>query len=180
MWLCPSTSLRVNSWVSVISFLAVFVFATSASAQHVFGYFSYDEVVKQLPDYDATMKQLDELKAKFNEETARVEKEFNEKYEEFLEGQKEFPAIILQKRQTELQEMMEKNIAFKQEARRLYDKAKQETMDSLRQVINKVVVEIGEVHKYDFIINVDEASCPWVNPEKGVCLNKEILKILRH
>ena len=172
-------AMRLYSY-AIISLLAIFVFTTSVSAQHVFGYFNYDEVVKQLPNYDATMKQLDELKAKFKEETVRVEKDFNEKYEEFLEGQKEFPAIILQKRQTELQEMMEKNVAFKQEARRLYAKAKQEAMDSLRQVINKAVAEIGELHKYDFIMNADETSCPWVNPEKGVCLNKEILKVIRH
>ena len=86
-------AMRLYSY-AIISLLAIFVFTTSVSAQHVFGYFNYDEVVKQLPNYDATMKQLDELKAKFKEETVRVEKDFNEKYEEFLEGQKEFPVYL--------------------------------------------------------------------------------------
>lgn len=151
----------------------------TASAQHLFGYFNYNEIVKQLADYTTVVSQLDELKHKFNEETKRVEKDFNEKYEEFLEGQKEFPPIILQKRQVELQEMMEKNVAFKQEARRLYAKAEKEAMDTIRHKINAVVAAIGKERKYAFIINADETTCPWINPEQGICLDDEILQRLK-
>lgn len=148
--------------------------STNCSAQQIFGFFSYSTVQEQLPEYQTIKQTLADLKAKFDAETSRVEKDFNEKYEEFLDGQKEFPTVILQKRQTELQEMMEKNMAFKQEARRLYRKAEKESMDALRQKINRIVAQIGQERKYAFIINIDENACPWVDPQQGVNLNKEI------
>ncbi len=48
----------------------------------------------------------------------RATDEFNLKYEAFLDGLKDFAPAIRMKRQAELQELMEKNMAFKQEAAR--------------------------------------------------------------
>ena len=88
-----------------------------------FGYLSCDSVLHSMPEYNAAMKNLKELKAKYDSEMKRVEDEFNNKYELFLEGQSDFAPSIRQKRQAELQELMEKNMAFKEEARRLLEKA---------------------------------------------------------
>lgn len=82
-----------------------------------FGYLSCDSVLHSMPEYNAAMKNLKELKAKYDSEMKRVEDEFNNKYELFLEGQSDFAPSIRQKRQAELQELMEKNMAFKEEAR---------------------------------------------------------------
>ena len=80
-----------------------------ASAQNVkFGYFSYAEVLASMPDKAIVEKNLAELRAKYDAETKRVENEFNAKYEQFLEGQRDFAPTILQKRQAELQELMKK------------------------------------------------------------------------
>lgn len=147
----------------------------SAQQQIVFGYFSYSAIEKKMPEYEKTQKSLAALKEQFDAETARVEKDFNEKYEEFLDGQKEFPTVIRQKRQTELQDMMEKNIAFKREARRLYRKAEKEATESMRNKIKRVAAAIGQEKKLAFIINTDENACPWVNPQQGMNLNTEIL-----
>lgn len=87
-----------------------------------FGYLSCDSVLHSMPEYNAAMKNLKELKAKYDSEMKRVEDEFNNKYELFLEGQSDFAPSIRQKRQAELQELMEKNMAFKEEARRLLEK----------------------------------------------------------
>lgn len=73
-----------------------------------FGYLSCDSVLHSMPEYNAAMKNLKELKAKYDSEMKRVEDEFNNKYELFLEGQSDFAPSIRQKRQAELQELMEK------------------------------------------------------------------------
>lgn len=153
---------------------------SKAEAQHLFGYFSYDETLKSLPEYTEAQKKLTELKTQFEAEIKRVEDDFNNKYEEFLEGQKDFPAIILQKRQIELQEIMNKNIAFKQEAKQQYANAEKETMDSLKNKIYEAVKTIGKAHKYAFIINTDLDVCPWIDPTQGIDLNSEIHKQLQH
>ncbi|MCQ2128414.1 MAG: OmpH family outer membrane protein [Bacteroidaceae bacterium] len=147
-----------------------------AQAQRSFGYFSYDNLLKAMPGYEEAQASLAELKEKYDAETKRVEADFNSKYEEFLEGQKEFPSIILQKRQTELQEMMEKNVTFKREARRLYKQAEDEAMAPIKAKLDEAIAAIGTAKKYDFILNTDSNACPWVNKNKGDDITNEILK----
>ena len=88
-----------------------------------FGYVSYETALKAMPDYATASKRLAELKAKYDDEARRVADEFNAKYEEFLDGQAGYPATILHKRQGELQELLERNVAFRQESRRLIESA---------------------------------------------------------
>ena len=76
-----------------------------------YGYLSYQEVLKFMPEYAVAQTKLADLKQKYDNEMKRVEDEFNKKYEQFLEGQKDFAPTILRKRQVELQELIAKNIA---------------------------------------------------------------------
>ena len=84
----------------------------SAPASIRFGYLSYDSVLCQMPDYVLARQKLADLKAQYEAEQKRVEADFNQKYEAFLEGQKEFPPSILRKRQTELRELIVRRLAF--------------------------------------------------------------------
>ena len=77
-----------------------------------FGFLSYESALKSTPEYGEVQMKMDSLRSAFQAELQRVEEEFNRKYEDFLEGQKDFPRTILLKRQTELQEMLQKNIQF--------------------------------------------------------------------
>ncbi len=75
------------------------------SAQAKYGYFSYGEVFRAMPEYSIAERNLAQLQNQFEEEMKRAEEEFNKKYEEFLEGMQTFAAPIRQKRQAELQEL---------------------------------------------------------------------------
>ena len=72
-----------------------------------FGYLSYSEALREMPEYARSQEKLAGLQKKYDEELARSEKEFNLKFVEFLDGQKNFPENILLKRQKELQDLME-------------------------------------------------------------------------
>lgn len=138
-----------------------------AEAQVKFGYFSYEEAFRSMPEYAIVQVNLNDLKAKYDAETKRVEEEFNRKYEEFLEGQADFAPTILQKRQTELQELLKKNVAFKAEAARLLQQAEADAYAPLRERLSKVLKEIGEGNGYAFILNTDGDACPYIDPEMG-------------
>ena len=62
-----------------------------------FGFFSYDSAFKSMPEYVIANKNISDLKNRYDAEAKRVEDEFNKKYEDFLEGQKDFPQNILEK-----------------------------------------------------------------------------------
>lgn len=136
-----------------------------------YGYLSYQEALKSMPQYAMVQKQMENLRSQYQAETLRVEEEFNRKYEEFLEGQREFPKTILQKRQTELQQLMEKNIEFKANSLKELDAAEKDAMAPLRLRLNDVLREIGINKGYAFIYDTDTKALPFLNPEMGDNIN---------
>ena len=136
-----------------------------------YGYLSYQEALESMPQYAMVQKQMENLRSQYQAETLRVEEEFNRKYEEFLEGQREFPKTILQKRQTELQQLMEKNIEFKANSLKELDAAEKDAMAPLRLRLNDVLREIGINKGYAFIYDTDTKALPFLNPEMGDNIN---------
>ena len=156
-------------------FLA-FAFMTmtlTASAQTPlkYGYFSFSEALKAMPAYAIAERDMASLRAKYEEEGKRVEDEFNKKYELFLDGQRDFAPSILQKRQAELQEMMEKNVAFKNESKRLLAQADAESKAALKVRLRAIVARIGADRGYAFILNTDNDAVPYVNNAVGEDIN---------
>lgn len=138
-----------------------------AGAQTRFGYFSYDTVLKSMPDYQLAQRSVADLRLKYEAEMERSEKEFNEKYEEFLDVQRDLVPTILRKRQAELQEMMEKNTAFRNDARQLLQQAEADAYAPVKNKLNEAVARVGRDHGYAFVINTDGDACPYINPEMG-------------
>lgn len=140
-----------------------------AQAQTVvkYGYLSYQQALKAMPEYATTNAKLAELKTKYDNEMKRVEDEFNKKYEQFLEGQRDFAPSILRKRQAELQELIAKNIAFKEEAKRLLAQAEKDAYAPLKAKLVEVLRGIGEARGFMFVLNTDNDALPYVNGAYG-------------
>jgi outer membrane protein len=144
-----------------------------------FGYLSYEAALKSMPDYAIVQQKLANLRQQFQDETLRVEDEFNRKYEEFLEGQREFPQSILQKRQMELQELLDKNLAFKENSRKELEKAEQDLMAPLKIRLIEVLGKMGRERGYAFIIDTDVKALPFINPAMGHDLNQQVQDALK-
>lgn len=172
-------------------FLAFALFALSASAQQNpavgaqqattaaqpvlrFGFFSFEQVFHTMPGYAIAKHNMDELRGKYDEETKRVETEFNSKYEEFLDGQRSYAKSIFEKRQAELRELMEKNIAFKAEAARLLKKAEEEAYAPLKAKMNAALQQIGKENGFAFILNTDNNATPYLSAEMGVDITEAL------
>ena len=132
-----------------------------------FGYISYSEALQRMPQYAIAKRNIDDLRIKYEAETKRSENEFNEKYEAFLEGQHDFAPSILRKRQAELQDMMEKNIAFKEESQRLLSQAEEAALTPVREELAQRLNAIGKERGYAFILNTDNNALPFINLEMG-------------
>lgn len=143
------------------------VLSLTANAQTRFGYFSFDNVLKSMPDYVMAQRSIDDLRQKYDAEMKRAEDEFNSKYEEFLDVQKDLVPAILRKRQAELQEMMQKNINFKNESQRLLKQAEADAFAPVKNKLYNALTKVGQSQGYAFILNTDGDACPYVNPEMG-------------
>ena len=152
---------------------------TMAQNDLKFGYLSYATALQAMPEYAAMQNNMAELRQKYEAEQKRVEDDFNKKYEEFLDGQKSYPKTILQKRQSELQEMLDKNIAFKKESQRLLSQAEEEAMAPIRVRLAEVLDAIGRERGYAFIVNTDEKATLWLNPAMGEDVSAAVKGLLQ-
>jgi len=144
-----------------------------------FGYLSYDSVFQAMPEYATMQASMQQLRDKYAAEQKRVEDDFNKKYEEFLDGQAGFPQTILQKRQSELQEMLDKNIAFKKESQRLLSQAECEAKAPLKERLAAVLAKIGQERGYILIINTDGNVAPWLNTAVGEDITETVKELLK-
>jgi outer membrane protein len=164
---------------SVVIALCVFL-GLSAQENNTFrfGYLSYEAAIQSMPEYAGVQQQMKTLQEQYQAETLRVEDEFNRKYEDFLDGQRDFPRTILQKRQTELQELMEKNIQFKEQSRQELADAEREAMAPLRIRLIELLSTIGREKGYAFIYDTDTKALPFVNISFGEDINELVKKVL--
>ena len=163
----------------ILFFLLLATMPALAQSELKFGYLSYNAVMQAMPEYAAMQNSMAELCQKYEAEQKRVEDDFNKKYEEFLDGQKSFPKTILQKRQSELQEMLDKNIAFKKESQRLLKQAEEDAMAPVMVRLAETLDAIGKVRGYAFIVNIDEKVALWLNPSLGEDITATVIAQLQ-
>ena len=162
--------------IALFAFLGTFA---QESKPFTFGYLSYEAALKSMPDYALVQQQMADLRAQYQAETKRVEDEFNRKYEDFLDGQRDFPKTILQKRQTELQELMTRNIEFRQKCLEELAQAEQQAMAPLRIRLIETLGNIGREKGYAFIVDTDQKALPFINPALGEDINQIVQDALK-
>lgn len=163
----------------ILFFFLLATMPALAQSELKFGYLSYNAVMQAMPEYAAMQNSMAELRQKYEAEQKRVEDDFNKKYEEFLDGQKSYPKTILQKRQSELQEMLDKNIAFKKESQRLLKQAEEDAMAPVMVRLAETLDAIGKVRGYAFIVNIDEKVALWLNPSLGEDITATVIAQLQ-
>lgn len=171
-----------------ILLIALFVIPVSLSAQTMplpaqqapnsvqpkFGYLSYTEIFKAMPEYADAQESLNILRSKYEAEIKRADEEFNKKYAEFLQDQKNFPETILMRRQKELQQLMEKSIEFKDEIKQLLKEAQEKMTEPVTTKLNTVLSTIGTQHGFEYILNTDRNTYPYINTLYGMDITQEV------
>ena len=161
--------------------LTLLLFAMAAlcvTAQPRFGYFNFREVVTSLPEYATVLSNIQELRAKCEAEISNSEKEFIQRYSEFIDGQAGFPDIIRDKRQKELQELMERSIAFKKEADSTLIEARREMVKPLRQKVTDAARTVCLNEDLDYVVNTDRDNFICVNDSVGIDITLKVKQVL--
>lgn len=129
-----------------------------------YGYLSYTQVLEGMTEYKMAKQQLKELRAKYEAEAQYNEASFKRQFAEYLQGQKDFPQSIMLKRQRDLQESLEKSLAFREEAERLLKKAEEEALAPIKARLENAIKMVGGAYNLDYIYNLDTNAMPYVNP----------------
>ena len=166
-------------FVAVMVLMGLSGYAQTENTGFKFGYLSIDSVLQSMPEYAQMQQDMATMRQQYEAEMKRVEDDFNKKYEEFLDGQKNFPKTILQKRQSELQEMLDKNIAVKKEGLQMLNDTEKTQKDVILMMIDMAVKTIGMQRGYAFILNTDANATPWLNPAMGEDITKAVKEMLK-
>ena len=138
------------------------------------GFLSYDSALVSMPEYAIAQKQIGDTREAYDAEMKRVEKEFNDKYEEFLENRKDYPRTILLKRQNELQDLLQQNIEFKDKSRQELLQIERQILAPLRIRLNETIATIAREKGLSLVVNTDADACPFIEPMISVDLNLEV------
>ena len=142
------------------------------------GYLSHDSILTAMPQYKFVEAEMDSLRQAYEKEMQRVEKDFNEKYEAFLEGRKDYPRTIMLKRQTELQQLLERNVKFKEQSRRELADIRKQKLAPLTTALNDAIATVAQQQHLLVVLNTDSNACPFIDPEMSVDITHEVLQLL--
>lgn len=170
----------------IMTLLAALVFQATVAitAGHAQGdiriaYFSFDTVMKALPAYTLAQRDIEELKKQYDEEMKMAEEEFNAKYEDFLEHIDGLAISIRRKRQTELQDIMDRNIAFRNEAQRLLKQVESDAMTPLRDAINNTIATIAKDKGYIIVLNTDNNAAPYIDGNFSIDITQTVIDAMK-
>ena len=124
-----------------LAFFIVLVLPMGLLAQVQFGYLNYHTIMCEMPEYTQAQQELATLKGKYEAESTRSEEEFQKKFVDFLQGQKDFPQSIMQKRQGELQSLMDNGVQFRLQAQKLIAQAEKDLLGEVEKRLNRAILE---------------------------------------
>ncbi len=127
-----------------------------------YGLLAYDSLLRTMPEYIEVQEKLQQLRAQYDSEVAYNESDFKRQFTEFLQGQKDFPQSILLKRQRDLQDAMNKGIAFRHDADSLLAAARIDMERPVRQLLDDAIRRAGRERGYQCIVNSEVNALPYV------------------
>ena len=142
-----------------------------------FGYLSWNDVLRAMPDYVQAQKSLEDLKKTCDGEMERAEQEFSKKFAEYIDGQKTFPENIMLKRQKELQLLMDQSLQFKKEAMEMLQKAEAEIMDPLNTKLQDAIIAVGKKRNYAYVLNTDNNAYPYIGEDGEDCTDAVLIQL---
>lgn len=150
--------------LSLAVFLLTLALAAKAQPEVKYGLISRSAVIEAQAEYAEARQALATLRQQYAKEAEYNEINFKRQFAEFLEGQKSFPLNIMLKRQRDLQEELEKGIAFRTATDSLLRQAETELFAPVSERVDAAIRAVAMERGLEAVINTDEKACLFINP----------------
>ena len=109
-----------------------------------FGHINAQEIVSAMPEFAKAQSDIEALDKQLTSELQRTQEEFNKKYQEFQQAiaKDSLPANIAERRQKELQDMMQRQEQFQQEAQQQMQKAQADAMAPIYKKLDDAIKDL--------------------------------------
>ena len=141
-----------------------------------FGHINAQEIVSAMPEFAKAQSDIEALDKQLTSELQRTQEEFNKKYQEFQQAiaKDSLPANIAERRQKELQDMMQRQEQFQQEAQQQMQKAQNDAMAPIYQKLDNAIKAVGAAEGVIYIFDLARTSIPYVNESQSINLTSKV------
>lgn len=154
-----------------IALVIMLVIPMGVLAQSIkFGHIYSQEVIVLMPEYTKAVADIQALEKKFGEEMQRTNDELTKKYQEFQQAMTEgnLPQNIQERRQKEIQDMVERSEQFQQEAYQQLQKTSQDLMAPISKKVDDAIKAVGEEDNMAFVFDLSRTAIPFVNEKISI------------
>ena len=156
-----------------ISFLLLLIAPMSMFAQK-FAHFRSMDIILVMPEYAKAQTDIQAMQKTYEDEIKRTSDEFNKKFAEFQQEQKNLPQNILERRQKELQDLNDKGLQFQQDAQQQLQKAYADMMEPIYKKLEDTVKAVGKAGAYTFVFDLNRTDIPYINEAESKDITNDI------
>lgn len=141
--------------------------------------FSYEKCWESMFEVTKAKNEISALREQYMAELKRAEADFNEKYEDFLEQQAKLAPSIRNKRQAELQKIMEENLAFKAKSQETLASTEAAKLAPAKEKLQKTIETVAKSGNYNMVMNSDNNAIPFIDNVRIVDITSVIISKLK-
>ena len=141
-----------------------------------FGHINAQEIVSAMPEFAKAQSDIEALDKQLTSELQRTQEEFNKKYQEFQQAiaKDALPANIAERRQKELQDMMQRQEQFQQEAQQQMQKAQADAMAPIYKKLDDAIKAVGAAEGVIYIFDLARTPVAYVNESQSINLTPKV------
>ena len=160
-----------------IALVMLLALPMGAFAQNLkFGHINAQEIITVMPEFTKAQNDIQTLEKQLTAELQRTQEEFNKKYQEFQQAiaKDSLPPNIAERRQKELQDMMQRQEQFQQDAQQQMQKAQNDAMAPIYQKLDNAIKAVGAAEGVIYIFDLARTSIPYVNESQSINLTNKV------
>ncbi|WP_303014297.1 OmpH family outer membrane protein [uncultured Bacteroides sp.] len=141
-----------------------------------FGHINAQEIITVMPEFTKAQNDIQTLEKQLTAELQRTQEEFNKKYQEFQQAiaKDSLPPNIAERRQKELQDMMQRQEQFQQDAAQQMQKAQSDAMAPIYKKLDDAIKAVGAAEGVIYIFDLARTPIPYVNETQSINLTAKV------
>jgi len=153
-----------------ISLLVVMLLGlnTNVFSQAKFGHIDTNALLGQMPGRDTAQQQLEQFARELETTFTALQREFQTKYQEFLEKQETFSTLIRQTKERELMSLQERIQEFQESAQQEIMNKENELLRPIIEKARKAIDEVAAENGYTYIFDSSTGMLLFSDPADNI------------
>lgn len=158
-----------------IAIVIMLVLPMGVFAQNLkFGHINAQEIISVMPEFTKAQNDLQALNKQLGQDLQRTQEEFNKKYQEFMQQKDSLPTVIAERRQKELEDMMQRQQQFQEKAQQDMEKAQNDFMAPIYKKLDDAIKAVGATENVVYIFDLARTPIPYVNEAQSINLTQKV------